>query len=65
LHRILYRFSPEDCREICPHPEDGQELVVEDGPPDGAVPPDLDAEPQLTSPDGPDASELDPAMLEK
>ena len=38
---------------------------MEDGPPEGAVPPDLEAEPQLTSPDGPDASELDPAMLEE
>jgi Mn-containing catalase len=70
LHRILYRFSPDDYREINqiwngPHPEDGQELEVQDGPPEGAVPPDLDAEPQLTSPVGPDASELDPAMLEE
>ena len=70
LHRILYRFSPDDYREISqiwngPHPEDGQELEVQDGPPEGAIPPDLDAEPQLASPDGPDASELDPAMLEE
>jgi Mn-containing catalase len=59
LHRILYRFSPDDYRRITeiwngPHPEDGTELVVEDGPPEGFDPPDLDPEPQLTSPLGPD-----------
>src|SRR5688572_18513207 len=58
LHRILYRFSPDDYRRVGeiwngPHPDDGQELEVQDGPPEGAVPPDLDAEPQLTSPVGP------------
>jgi Mn-containing catalase len=70
LHRILYRFSPEDYRRLGeiwagPHPEDGQELEVQDDPPEGAVPPDLEAEPQLTSPAGPDPSDLDPAMLEE
>lgn len=70
LHRILYRFSPEDYRRLSEiwtgeHPEDGQELRVEDGPPEGAVPPNLEAEPQLTSPTGPDPSELDPVMLEE
>ena len=70
LHRILYRFSPEDYRRVGeiwngPHPEDGQELEVRDGPPEGAVPPDLEAEPQLTSPVGPDPSDLDPEMLEE
>ena len=65
LHRILYRFSPNDYREISqswrgPHPEDGQPLEVKDGPPEGAAPPDLDEEPQLTAPAGPD---LDTAML--
>jgi len=59
LHQILYRFSPEDYREIGqiwngPHPEDGSELRVEQGPPDGFDPPDLPAEPQLTAPLGPD-----------
>lgn len=68
LHRILYRFSPDDYRQLAqvwngPHPEDGQELTVQDGPPEGAPVPDLDPEPQLTSPDGPDAEQLDPAML--
>jgi hypothetical protein len=70
LHRILYRFSPDDYRRVGEiwngeHPEDGQELEVQDDPPEGAVPPDLDAEPQLTSPVGPDMSELDPVMLEE
>jgi Mn-containing catalase len=65
LHRILYRFSPDDYKEIVqiwngPHPEDGQELTVQDGPPEGHTPPDLPEEPQLTSPVGPD---MDPEML--
>lgn len=69
LHRILYRFSPSDYQRVGEiwngeHPEDGQQLLVEDGPPEGAVPPDLEAEPQLTAPTGPDPSELDPDMLE-
>ena len=59
LHRILYRFSPDDYRGIVEiwqgtHPEDGSELRVEDGPPEGFAPPDLPAEPQLTAPLGPD-----------
>lgn len=70
LHRILYRFSPDDYRLISEiwngeHPEDGKPLEVEDGPPEGAPPPDLDPEPQLTAPVGPDPSELDPVMLEE
>ncbi|HYW13622.1 MAG TPA: manganese catalase family protein [Longimicrobium sp.] len=65
LHRILYRFSPNDYKEIVqiwngPHPEDGSELVVEDGPPEGHTPPNLEEEPQLTSPVGPD---MDPDMM--
>jgi Mn-containing catalase len=68
LHRILYRFSPDDYRRIAEvwtgeHPEDGQPLEVRDGPPEGAPPPDLDAEPQLTAPTGPDASDLDPEII--
>jgi Mn-containing catalase len=70
LHRILYRFSPNDYQRVGEvwngeHPEDGSELEVVDGMPEGAVPPDLDAEPQLTSPVGPDESDLDPQMLEE
>ena len=69
LHRILYRFSPQDYKEIGAiwngaHPEDGSELVVEDGMPEGAVPPDLEAEPQLTAPVGPDLGDgIDPVMF--
>lgn len=62
LHRVLYRFSPDDYRQITEiwsgaHPEDGEPLEVKDGPPEGAAPPDLDEEPQLTAPlgDGVDA----------
>jgi Mn-containing catalase len=55
LHRIMFRFSPEDYREISkvwngPHPEDGSELVVENAVPQGAPPPDLAEQPQLTAP---------------
>jgi Mn-containing catalase len=58
LHQILFRFSPDDYREITQiwngvHPEDGSELEVQDGPHTGAEPPDLDVEPQLTAPTGP------------
>jgi len=65
LHQILYRFSPDDYRRIGeiwngPHPEDGSELRVEDGPPEGFTPPDLEEEPQLTAPLGPD---IDPEMF--
>lgn len=69
LHRIMYRFSPNDYKRVGEiwqgeHPEDGQELRVVDGPPEGAAPPDLEAEPQLTAPVGPDASELDPDIIQ-
>ncbi len=69
LHRILYRFSPDDYRKIVevwngPHPEDGQPLEVQDGPPEGFKPPDLEEEPQLTAPGGPDDGP-DPAMLKE
>ena len=42
LHQILYRFSPNDYKEITQiwtgtHPEDGSKLRVEDGPPDRLV----------------------------
>ena len=65
LHRILYRFSPSDYQQISQiwtgtHPEDGSPLEVVQGPPEGATPPDLEEEPQLTSPLGTD---IDPAMF--
>lgn len=68
LHRILYRFSPNDYKRVGEiwqgeHPEDGKALEVVDGPPEGAAPPDLEAEPQLTAPVGPDAPDLDPELI--
>jgi Mn-containing catalase len=59
-------MSPDDYREISaiwrgPHPEDGSELRVIDGPPEGAPVPVHPEEPQLTSPIGPDG--IDPGML--
>jgi Mn-containing catalase len=64
LHRKMFRWSPDDYREVSkvwngPHPEDGSELVVEDTIPEGAPPPDLEAEPQLTAPG------IDPEMLKE
>jgi Mn-containing catalase len=59
IHQVLFRWSMEDFRHIEQiwngnHPEDGSPLVVEDGIPEGVPMPDLDAEPQLTAPLGPD-----------
>ncbi|HEU4325195.1 MAG TPA: manganese catalase family protein [Roseiflexaceae bacterium] len=64
LHQIMFRFSPDDYREIAkvwngPHPEDGSPLRVEDAIPAGAPPPDLPEEPQLTAPG------IDPAFLQE
>ncbi|MEJ7837876.1 MAG: manganese catalase family protein [Thermomicrobiales bacterium] len=55
LHRILYRNNPQDYARVGEvfkgkHPEDGSDLVVEDGTPPGFTPPNLEAEPQLTAP---------------
>jgi Mn-containing catalase len=55
LHRTMFRFSPDDYGQLSKvwtgtHPEDGSELIVEDAIPAGFPPPDLDEEPQLTSP---------------
>jgi Mn-containing catalase len=55
-HLRLYRFSPDDYREIVavfngPHPETGEDLMVADGPPEGALPNDLPAEPKVFAPD--------------
>lgn len=62
LHRILFRFSLEDYKEMGAiwngaHPEDGAQLEVKDAIPTGAPPPNLPEEPQLTSPG------IDPDML--
>ena len=59
MHQVLFRWSMEDFRQIeqiwnGDHPEDGLPLVVEDGIPEGVPTPDLDPEPQLTAPLGPD-----------
>ena len=66
LHQILYQFSPNDYTEFGAiwngtHPEDGSELRVQPASNKGAPPPDLDEEPQLTSPLGPD---IDRQMFE-
>ena len=63
LHTIMFRWSPEDYRELNkiwngPHPEDGQELVVEDDIPEGAPWPEFTEEPQLVSP-----GSIDPEMI--
>jgi Mn-containing catalase len=62
LHRIMFRFSIDDYKRVGevwngPHPEDGSELIVEDAIPEGAPPPVLDEEPQLTAPG------VDPVMM--
>jgi Mn-containing catalase len=67
LHQVLYRYSPDDYTQIGQiwagtHPEDGSPLRVVDGVPEGATPPDLEEEPQLTAPVGPD---MDPGTLKE
>lgn len=51
-HKRLYRFSPDDYQEIVavfngPHPETGEDLEVVDHPPEGALPHDLPAQPDV------------------
>ena len=55
-HTKLYRFSPDDYREIVAvwtgsHPETGDALRVVDGPPEGALPHDLPPQPAVFAPD--------------
>jgi Mn-containing catalase len=55
-HLRLYRFSPADYREIVavfngPHPETGEDLIVEDAPPEGHLPHDLPPSPSTFAPD--------------
>jgi Mn-containing catalase len=62
LHRVLFQFSPTDytrAGEIWngAHPEDGQELEFTKDIPEGFPWPDLDEEPQLSSPG------VDPDMI--
>jgi Mn-containing catalase len=52
----LYRFSTTDYHEIAavfngPHPETGEDLIVEDGPPEGALPNDLPPQADVFAPD--------------
>src|SRR5690349_9005577 len=54
-HRKLYRFSPNDFREIIavfngPHPETGEELIVVDHAPEGAPAFDLPPQPAVFAP---------------
>ncbi len=54
-HRRLYRFSPDDYREIVavfngPHPETGEALEVADQAPEGFAPHDLPAQPDVFAP---------------
>ncbi len=56
LHKTLYRFSQTDYLELAavfngPHPETGEELNVQQGPPEGALPRDLPAQPAVFAPD--------------
>jgi Mn-containing catalase len=62
LHRTLYRFSPDDYRGITQiwagtHPEDGQEVEVVDGPPEGGPLMELPEAPEEFAP-GYDPGEL-------
>jgi Mn-containing catalase len=55
-HLKLYRFSPEDYKEIVavftgPHPETGEDLEVVDHAPEGVPPTDLPAQPSVFAPD--------------
>ncbi|HYH62562.1 MAG TPA: manganese catalase family protein [Solirubrobacterales bacterium] len=55
-HLKLYRFSQSDYLELAavfngPHPETGEDLVVEDQAPDGFAPNDLPSQPDVFAPD--------------
>jgi Mn-containing catalase len=55
-HLKLYRFSPDDYKEIAAvfngtHPETGEDLMVVDEPPEGVPPRDMPAEPDVFAPD--------------
>src|SRR5687767_2646829 len=55
-HLRLYRFSPDDYKEIIavfngPHPETGEDLTVVDHAPEGAPPVDLPPETDVFAPD--------------
>jgi len=55
-HTKLYRFSPDDYTQLAAvwngtHPETGDDLVVEDGHPEGVAPNDPPPEPAVFAPD--------------
>jgi len=55
-HAKLYRMSETDYHELAAvwngsHPETGDDLVVEQGPPEGAAPHDLPSQPAVFAPD--------------
>jgi Mn-containing catalase len=55
-HAKLYRFSPDDDRELAAvwngsHPETGDDLVVVDEAPQGVPPTDLPSQPAVFAPD--------------
>ena len=55
-HLTLYRFSPEDYKEVVavfkgPHPETGEELRVEDQAPEGFPWPEAPPETDVFAPD--------------
>ena len=55
-HLKLYRFSPEDYKELAAvfngtHPETGEDLEVVDHAPEGFAPHDLPAQPDVFAPD--------------
>src|SRR3954451_24187516 len=55
-HLKLYRFSPDDYREVAavfngPNPETGEELSVVDDAPRGIEPNDLPPQPAVFAPD--------------
>lgn len=61
-HRTLCCFSPDDFKDLDkvwkgPHPEDDQEVVVEDGPPEGGQAVDHSEETSVYAP-GYDPGEL-------
>jgi Mn-containing catalase len=56
LHTKLYRFTPDDYKEVVavfkgPHPETGEELTVEHPPPDGFAWPEAPPETDVFAPD--------------
>jgi Mn-containing catalase len=64
FHRILYRFSPDDYRQLGeiwngPQADTGEPREVHDGPPEGGEVPDLTPTPPLYAP------EVDAAAIEE